>query len=90
MTARIDVRPLTAERFEVTIEEGGSKTRHEVTATNDQVAKLADGTAPADLVEASIRFLLDRESKESIMSSFDLDVITRFFPEYQSGVHDYL
>jgi hypothetical protein len=41
------------------------------------------GVSDAEVVEESFRFLLEREPKESIMASFDLPVISRYFPEYQ-------
>jgi hypothetical protein len=47
----------------------------------------ADGE---DLVHASFRFLLDREPKESILREFDLAVIARYFPEYNSKIGEYL
>lgn len=74
----------------VTIDEDGSTSTHEVTATASQVASIGGGSGAAELVAASMRFLLDREPKESIMSRFDLDVIARFFPEYPSSIGDYL
>ena len=37
----------------------------------------------AQLVEKSFEFLLERESNTSIMHSFDLSVIARYFPEYR-------
>jgi hypothetical protein len=87
---RIEVSHLGDQRYAVTIEEGGSESHHEVTATSAQVERLAAGRDPADLVEASIRFLLDREPKELIMSRFDLDTISRFFSEYETTIGEYL
>ncbi|HEU4894298.1 MAG TPA: hypothetical protein VFT85_00550 [Acidimicrobiia bacterium] len=87
---RIDVTRLDDQRFAVSIGEEGSGSHHEVTATDAQVAHLAPGSDAADVVEASIRFLLDREPKESIMPRFDLDTISRFFPEYEREIGEYL
>ena len=87
---RIDVNQLGDQRFAVTIHEGGSESHHEVTAAVADVERLAPGREPAELVEASIRFLLDREPKESIMSRFDLDTISRFFSEYETTIGGYL
>jgi len=87
---RVTVSHAGDERLAVIIEENGSESRHEVTATAAQVDRIAAGRDPADLVEASIRFLLDRESKESIMARFDLDTISRFFPEYETTIAEYL
>lgn len=90
MAAEIEVQPLDDERFGVTIVEDGSKTVHEVTATRKHVELLCGDCDPALLVEASMRFLLDREAKESIMNSFDLDIIATYFPDYPTAIHDYL
>jgi len=87
---RIEVSQLGDQRFAVTIDQRGSESHHEVTATGAHAGRLAPGRDPADLLEASIRFLLDREPRESIMSRFDLDTISRFFPEYETEIGDYL
>lgn len=86
----IQIRPLDDEHFEVTIDEGTSQSMHVVTATQKEADLLCDGCDTERLVEASVRFLLDRESKEAIMNQFDLDVIVRFFPDYPSKIADYL
>lgn len=88
--ADIQIRPLDDEHFEVTIDEGTSQSMHVVTATRKEADLLCDGCDTERLVEASVRFLLDRESKEAIMNQFDLDVIVRFFPDYPSKIADYL
>jgi hypothetical protein len=38
------------------------------------------------LVDRSFRFLLAREPASSILRSFDLPVIGRYFPEYEAEV----
>ncbi len=88
--ADIEVRALSDDTFEVTIDETNSTSTHLVTATAKHVELLCGDCDPAHLVEASIRFLLDRESKEAIMNQFDLDVIARYFPDYPSSIDDYL
>lgn len=90
MTAEVEVSHLEGDRYAVTVEEGGTKSIHEVTADEKQVRLLCDDCTPAKLVEASMRFLLDRETKESIMTRFDLDVIARFFPDYPTAIREYL
>jgi hypothetical protein len=87
---QVEVNHAADDRFAVTITEAESATTHEVTATAAQVDRIAAGRDPADLVEASIRFLLDREPKESIMGRFDLDTISRFFSEYETKIGEYL
>jgi hypothetical protein len=48
-----------------------------------------DASAP-QLLDASFRFLLDRESNTSILSSFDLSVIGAYFAEYEKEIRRYL
>lgn len=88
--ADIDIRALDEEHFEVTIDEGTTSSVHVVTASEKHRQLLCEGCDAPKLVEASMRFLLDREPKESIMNQFDLDVIARYFPEYPSEIDAYL
>lgn len=89
--ATIDIEPTDDERtYRVTIGEGGSTSVHEVTLGSEELALVPGGRSADDLVEASFRFLLDRESKEAILSRFDLSVIGRYFPEYHDRIGDYL
>ena len=37
-------------------------------------------------VQAAMRFLLDREPKELIFAAFDIDVIRRYFPEFDDAL----
>lgn len=77
--------------FEVTVKEEQTLTRHRVSMTQETFQKLARGVDdPVRLVEAAFRFLLDREPKESILSRFDITVISRYFPEFETRVGDYL
>ncbi len=41
---------------------------------------------PKDLVERSFRFLLEREPPSSILKSFSLLTIERYFPEYAAEI----
>ena len=75
--------------YRVTVTDGGSST-HLVTVAPSDLERLAEGRSVEALIEASFRFLLDREPKESIMGRFDLSVISRYFPEYESTIADYL
>ena len=49
--------------------------------------RLAPGADdPIDLVRRSFAFLLEREPKESILRSFDLPEIGRYFPDYERSI----
>ena len=75
-------------RFAVEVrDEDGSRTAHEVTVSDADWERFGTGHASrAALVEASFRFLLEREPKGSILPAFDLGVIERYFPEYASTI----
>ena len=87
MTASIHVRPSAPGRFQVTVTEGASQTKHAVFLAAPYYEKLAGGKVPEKvLIEESFRFLLEREPKESILREFDLSVIARYFPVYESEI----
>ncbi len=63
-------------------------TRHVVRVTQADLQHLAGGSAdPVALVTASFRYLLEREPRESILRTFDLPVIGRYFPSYAADIH---
>ncbi len=73
--------------FQVIVQEGLGETRHRVTLKKADYERLSGGAVePKALVAESFRFLLERESKESILRSFDLTVISRYFPEYEREI----
>lgn len=81
---RIVIRAIGETMFEVTVNDRGL-TRHTVSLDVNFYKKLTNGSVPpAELVRRSFEFLLEREPNTSILSSFDLSVIGRFFPEYES------
>jgi hypothetical protein len=74
-------------RFRVTVRDAGGETVHEVALSLADLDRLGRRYAsPEELVEASFRFLLAREPKESILRSFDLPVIARYFPGYEREI----
>ena len=73
--------------YTVTIEDRVSTSSHTVTFEPDYVTKLLVGDETIEsLLRRSFEFLLERESKESILSSFNLRVISRYFPEYEREI----
>jgi hypothetical protein len=77
--------------FQVTVKEGGTETRHSVTLRKADYERLSRSQAsPEALVRESFRFLLEREPKESILRSFDLTVIGRYFPAYERQIAERL
>lgn len=85
--AEITVTSEGAERFHVTVREGDASTEHDVTLTTADHERLGAGHRSAEeLVRAGFEFLLEREPKESILSSFDLTVIGHYFPEFEDWI----
>jgi hypothetical protein len=73
--------------FSVRVSERGSETRHAVTLSEHDYARLGTGYAsPEQFVHACFGFLLARESKEQILSTFDVSVIPRYFPEFENQI----
>jgi hypothetical protein len=72
---------------EVTVGTDAAATRHRVTIDAAQLARLRPGAEdPTDLVRESFDFLLAREPREAILREFDLPVIGRYFPEWESEI----
>jgi hypothetical protein len=72
---------------EVVVGADAAATRHAVAVGADDLARLAPGHAdPTSLVAASFDFLLAREPRESILRSFELPEISRYFPGYEAEV----
>jgi hypothetical protein len=70
---------------DVSVDDQGHRTKHMVTVEPADLARWAGGSDQAnveDLVTRSFDFLLEREPASSILATFDLSVIQRYFPEY--------
>jgi hypothetical protein len=73
--------------LQVTVKEGQDESHYHVTLRRADYERLSGGkVSPEALVTESFRFLLEREPKESILRSFDLTVIGRYFPEYEREI----
>ncbi len=69
----------------VTVDQGDDRTTHAVTVKRADAERWARGIEPSDvhnLVLRSFEFLLEREAAGSILKTFDLATIQRYFPEY--------
>ena len=83
----------TGWRCVVTVDDGHGKSTHDVTVATEQATELAAATDGHDverLVYETFAFLLERESKESILRSFDITVVSRYFPEFESEIRSRL
>ena len=72
-------------RCDVDVSDSGSTSHHLVRVSANDFVRWAKGRSVEELVRDSFRFLLEREPKESILKTFDLSVIKRYFPDYDGG-----
>jgi hypothetical protein len=81
--AEVHVLPMTPGEFGVECSDGDTTTHHTVTVSERVLDDIGlPRLDPLRLVEESFAFLLEREPVTSIMTSFALSDISRFFPEY--------
>ena len=83
------IKELSDGEFQVTVNAKNS-TSHNVTLTDDIHQNLTNGKASKkELIEFSFKFLLEREPNTSILSSFELSVISTYFTEYIKTVKEW-
>jgi len=83
------IKELSDEEFLVTVNAKNS-TSHHVTLTDDTHQNLTNGKVnKKKLIEFSFKFLLKSEPNTSILSSFELSVISNYFPEYIKTVKEW-
>lgn len=73
-------------RCSVRLDDRPGVTEHQVDVERATLDDLAPGRTPEELVRASFAFLLERESPDSIMRSFELPIIARFFADYPDEI----
>ena len=89
MKTDIRVTKIKGGEYAIDVIEGDETTTHRVTLDDAYYHKLTDGAvSPNELIERSFRFLLEREPKESILPSFHLNVIQKYFPEYETTIQE--
>ena len=83
----IEIKKKNQNKFVVVVQEKGTQSEHLVTLDDTYYQLLTGGKgAKQDLIRKSFEFLLAREPKESILHAFDLQVIKRYFPEYEEEI----
>lgn len=93
MPAQISVQPTGTNEFRVTVSEGSTQTSHLVTVQPKDYQRITSGIisgiipgqiGESALLKIAFEFLLEHEPKESILRSFDLMVIARYFPAFEN------
>jgi hypothetical protein len=86
----IQVHHLSGDEYEVKVG-GTTPTTHRVTLREADRGRIGGKDASAvQLIEESFRFLLEREPNTSILSSFELPLIGKYFPEYERQIRERL
>ena len=82
------ITELSKDKFEITVN-ADQITKHVVSVTDQMLLNLTKNKiSKEELLNFSFNFLLERESNTSILSSFDLTVISKYFPEYTKKAND--
>jgi hypothetical protein len=87
--AMVEVQRIDAETYDVSLA-GPPRTTHRVTLTDDVRHRLGGDASAERVIVESFRFLLEREPNTSILRSFELSLIGRYFPEYESELRQRL
>jgi hypothetical protein len=77
--------------FAVQVEDDSGSSRHRVTLSDGTYRKLTAGRFTHEqCVQAAFRFLLEREPRNEILPSFDINVIQLYFPDFEESLPNYL
>ena len=83
------ITELSQDKFEITVN-ADRITKHVVSVTDQMLLNLTNNKiSKEELLNFSFNFLLEREPNTSILSKFDIIVISKYFPEYISKVEKY-
>jgi len=82
----ITIESINQNSFKVTVNKQ-STTEHLVLLNDNFYQSITNGKiTKKDLIIKSFEFLLLRESNQSILKEFNLEVINQYFPEYNNEI----
>jgi hypothetical protein len=82
----ITIESINQNSFKVTVNKQ-STTEHLVLLNDNFYQNITNGKiTKKDLIIKSFEFLLLRESNQSILKEFNLEVINQYFPEYNNEI----
>ena len=85
----ISIKELSNNKYEITVNRK-LITKHTVLLTNEYYDSLTKKKiSKKKLLKYSFQFLLDRESNTSILSFFELKIISKYFPEYENVIKNF-
>ena len=85
---KILIKELSNDEFQVTVNEI-TTTIHKVNLSDNVYKKLTNEKInKKKLIEFSFKFLLERESNTEILPTFELSIISNYFPEYANSINE--
>jgi len=79
-----------SDNYQVTVSEGQLPLgNYTVTVSAEEHSRFGAQVPVDELIAATFRFLLDRESADSILSQFTLATVEQYFPDYPETIADY-
>lgn len=72
--------------FDVQVTGNKNKTTHIVKMKKDYYERINTKLLPEQVIKKSFEFLLDREPKESILTKFNITLISKYFPEFDDYI----
>ncbi|HMA62944.1 MAG TPA: hypothetical protein VKP78_09870 [bacterium] len=86
----VEVNKITENQYRVMVTEDSGYSDHIVILEPECYQDLTEGKiSKKELIEKSFEFLLERESKESILSKFKLKQIGNYFPDFNKEIKKY-
>ena len=83
------IKELSDNKFVITLNKN-TITKHKVLLTDEYHESLTKKKiSKKKLLEYSFQFLLDREPNTSILSFFELNIISKYFPEYENEIKNF-
>ena len=84
------IKELSNDKFVIIVNKN-TITKHKVLLTDEYHESLTKKKiSKKKLLEYSFQFLLDREPNTSILSFFELNIISKYFPEYENEIKKFL
>tara|TARA_Y100001970_G_C13524636_1_gene504656 strand:- start:63 stop:332 length:270 start_codon:yes stop_codon:yes gene_type:complete len=80
------IKEISNDKFVITVNKN-TITKHKVLLTDEYHESLTKKKiSKKKLLEYSFQFLLEREPNTSILSFFELNIISKYFPEYENEI----
>ena len=84
---KIEAAKIGAGLFGVTVSGSGGSFSYQVKASTKDLENFGVSDVPViEVISEAFQFLLEREGPSTILSSFELPVIAKYFPEFKTEI----